>query len=218
MDFHRAHLAKDCIAPRARMGATPPILRKCRSDAHNLPRWDERKRFYASFSMRAGNEDLICGESAEEKRMTEKRPEKAQAVKVVEADIFDTMTETTGMVAQRAYEIFETRGGRHGSDGDDVFKTEGEVLPELAVHYDVTENAVRLTAQVPGFDAKDLEVEVGHRRAVLFGLHAVSKQGADEGRKEKRLMGIAELPFDVDPASARATLEGGTLQVVLTRA
>jgi HSP20 family protein len=128
------------------------------------------------------------------------------------------MTETEELVAQRAYEIYESRGGGHGSDRDDWFRAQGEVLREVAVHYDVSDSDVRLTAQVTGFDAKDLEVEVGHRRAVLLGIHSDAKQAANSRRKGKRVMGIVEFPFDVEPRSARATLLGGTLQVVLARA
>jgi HSP20 family protein len=150
--------------------------------------------------------------------LTNEQPGKAQSVLVVEADILDTMTETMELIAQRAYEIYQSRGGTHGSDQDDWFRAEGEVLPELTTHFHVADNEVRLTAQVPGFDAKDLEVEVGHRRAVLLGVHPRSNQAAKGSRKEKRVLRIVELPFDVDPASSLATLQNGTLQVVLPRA
>jgi len=146
------------------------------------------------------------------------QPGKAQSVLVVEADILDTMTETMELIAQRAYEIYQSRGGGHGSDQDDWFRAEGEVLPELPIQFHVADNEVRLTAQMPGFDAKDLEVEVGHRRAVLLGIHPGRNQAAKSSRKDKRVMRIIELPFDVDPASSRATLQNGTLQVVLPRA
>src|ERR1700758_2130257 len=102
--------------------------------------------------------------------MTEKKPQKAQSVQVVEADVFDRMNETKSLIAQRAYEIYQSRGGEHGYDQDDWFRAEGEISSKLEIHYDVTDRAVRLTAKIPGFDAKDLEVEVGHRRAVVFGV------------------------------------------------
>jgi HSP20 family molecular chaperone IbpA len=82
----------------------------------------------------------------------------------------------------------------------------------------VTDAAVRFTAQVPGFEAKDLEVALGHRRAVVCGIHSDSNPSAKSVRKDKKVMRIVELPFDVDPVSARATLQSGTLQVLLPRA
>lgn len=138
-----------------------------------------------------------------------------KSVRVVEADVFDRMNETTSLIAQRAFEIYESRGGTHGSDQADWFTAEGEFVPELPIEYDVTESAVRLTTQVPGFEAKDLEVEVGHRRAVIFGIHTDSNQ-TDAGNG-KKMIGVAELPFDVNPQSARATLQSGTLEILLPR-
>jgi HSP20 family molecular chaperone IbpA len=138
-------------------------------------------------------------------------------VRVVEADVFDRMNETTSLIAQRAFEIYESRGGGHGSDQDDWFMAEGELLPKLPIEYNVTEGAVQLTIQVPGFTAKDLEVEVGHQRAVIFGIHVDSNQTAAGNGKGKKMIGVADLPFDVDPQSARATLQSGTLEIVLPR-
>jgi HSP20 family molecular chaperone IbpA len=136
-------------------------------------------------------------------------------VRVVEADVFDRMNETTSLIAQRAFEIYESRGGSHGSDQDDWFMAEGELVLKLPIEYDVTEIAVQLKTQVPGFEAKDLEVEVGHQRAVIFGIHIDSNQTA--AGKGKKMIGVAELPFDVDPQSARATLQSGTLEIVMSR-
>jgi len=150
--------------------------------------------------------------------MTHKsQSEREQFVAVVEADVFDRMNETRSLIAQRAYEIYESRGGSHGSDQDDWFMAEGELLPQFEIDFDVTDSAVRLTTQVPGFDAKDLEVEVGHRRAVVCGIHPDSHQAGASPRKDKKVMRVIELPFDVDPVCARATLQRGTLQVVLPR-
>jgi HSP20 family molecular chaperone IbpA len=145
------------------------------------------------------------------------QPSMEQPVAVVEADIFDRMNETRSLIAQRAYEIYESRGGSHGSDQDDWLRAEEELLPKLPTEYDVTDDAVRLTAKVPCFDAKELEVEVGHRLAVVCGVHYDSNKLPANHRKSERVMGIIELPFDVDPLLARATLRSGTLQIVLPR-
>jgi len=145
------------------------------------------------------------------------QPEKAQSVQVVETDTLDSMNETNALIAQRAYEIYQYRGGGHGSDRDDWFGAEQEVLHPLEVDRDVTESTLRLTAQVPGFDAKDLEVAIGHRRAVICGVHSDSNQPANTSPKDTKVMRIIELPFDVDPTLATATIERGTLEIVLPR-
>lgn len=142
---------------------------------------------------------------------------KSRSVQVVEADILGKMNETSALVAQRAYELYESRGSKHGSDQDDWFTAEDEILPKLAIGYNVTDSAVRLTAKLAGFAAKDLEVAIGHQRAIICGVHPDSNQAEGSGGKVKRVMGIVDLRVDVDPVSAKATLQSGTLQVVLPR-
>jgi hypothetical protein len=47
--------------------------------------------------------------------MTVKSPlEKVKSVLVVEADLLDRMNETDALIAQHAYEIYQSRGGRPG--------------------------------------------------------------------------------------------------------
>lgn len=150
-----------------------------------------------------------------EKSMTSKSHHgKSRPVLVVAANILDSMNETDAMTAQRAYEIYQSRGCRLGSEREDWFTAEKELLPPLAVGRHVTDTALRLTAQVPGFAAKDLDVEVGQRRAVICGIHSVSSQLANDGRRDKRIMRVVELPFEVDPAFSAATLQSGELRVV----
>ncbi len=142
---------------------------------------------------------------------------KAQSVKVVEADILDRMNETNALIAQRAHEIFEARGGTHGLDQDDWFGAEDEVLHPLAIERIATDSALRLTAQVPGFDAKDLAVAIGHGRAVICGVHSALDKSGNNRCEQSKVLRIIELPFEVDPVLATATLEKGTLLVVFPR-
>lgn len=144
-------------------------------------------------------------------------PGKSQPVQIVEAGVLDKMNETNELIAQRAYEIFESRGGAHGSDREDWFYAKGELRRSLAIEPIEVDGALRLTAHVPGFDANELEVVIGHRRAVICGAHGNSNGQPDDGRGDPKIMGIVELPFDIDPLLARATLESGTLQVILPR-
>ena len=142
---------------------------------------------------------------------------RAQPVPIVEADILDGMNETDGLIAERAYEIYQSRGGEHGSDQNDWFGVEQGFLHPLAIHGEVADGVFRLTAQMSGFDAKDLEVVVGHRRAVICGVQPDSNLPPGNNRKNRTVMRIVDLPFDIDPVTARATLQSGTLQLVLVR-
>jgi HSP20 family molecular chaperone IbpA len=141
----------------------------------------------------------------------------AQAVQVVEANMLDKMNETNSLIAQRAYESFESRGGAHGSDPEDWSCADRKVLNPLAVERTETESELQITAQVPGFEATDLEVVLGHERAVICGMHSASDELADGSFKFTKVMRIIELPFEVDRVHASATLENGTVQVVLQR-
>jgi HSP20 family protein len=141
--------------------------------------------------------------------------QKAQTVQVVEADVLDRMNETRELIAQRAYEIYQSRGDAPGSEQDDWFAAEGELLPRLEVETEVTDGALKLTTKVPGFDAKDLEVVLGHREAVICGVHSSQVDG---GRQYRKVMRIVELPFAVDPEAVKATFSNGTLRVQLPQA
>jgi HSP20 family molecular chaperone IbpA len=145
------------------------------------------------------------------------QPVTAESVQIVEADVLDTMNETDELIAQRAYKIFESRGSAHGMDREDWFDTAEEVLHHLAIERIVTDSALRLTAHVPGFKARDLEVAIGHGRAVICGVHSALKEPPENRRTYQKVMQIVELPFDVDPLMASATLDQGTLQVLLPR-
>jgi HSP20 family molecular chaperone IbpA len=146
------------------------------------------------------------------------QPQKVQTVQVVEADVLDRMNETRELIAQRAYEIYQSRwerGDGQGSEEEDWLTAEGELVPKLEIDTEVTDGALKLTTKVPGFDAKDLEVVLGHREAVICGVHA--SRTTDGGREYRKVMRIVELPFKVDPAGAKATLSNGTLRVQLPR-
>lgn len=138
-----------------------------------------------------------------------------QFVPVIEADVLDRMNETRDLIARRAYEIYESRGGDHGHHEDDWRAAEQEILPQPNVECDVVGDEVRFAAEVPGFEAKDLEVLVGHNRAVVCGVHHVATSSALPTHRERHIIEVAELPCPVRPAGGEAILENGRLHVHL---
>lgn len=91
--------------------------------------------------------------------------------------------------------------------------------PEIRVHTD--EGGLRLEVVAPGVRAEDVTVTVTGRRldfamvrelAVPEGFSAVRHE-----RRGWRLERSFELPFDVDAAGARATLEAGVFTLALPR-
>jgi HSP20 family protein len=127
------------------------------------------------------------------------------------------------LIARRAFEMFEGRGRAEGYDLEDWFRAESELLHP--VHIDVAESddALTLQAEVPGFSAKELEVNVEPRRVTISG-----KREAKEERKTRkmiytercadRILREINLPTDIETAKVRATLRDGVLQLAMPKA
>jgi HSP20 family molecular chaperone IbpA len=92
-------------------------------------------------------------------------------------------------------------------------------------HLDVSESAEGFTirAEVPGFTAKELEINVDGRRLTISG-----KRETHEERKEKKtlysercsdhVLRVVDLPADISVDRAKATLKGGVLEFEVPKA
>ena len=138
------------------------------------------------------------------------------------SDLFERMQETYNAIARRAFEAFEGRGRTDGHDLEDWFRAESELLHPLHLDVAETDQAVTIHAEVPGFNAKDLEVSLEPHRLVIIG-----KRGTKEERKAKttiysehcsnRLLRSIELPADVDSSKVTAILKDGVLELVIPK-
>src|SRR3989442_1312477 len=70
-------------------------------------------------------------------------------------------------VARRAYELFEARGSEHGHDCEDWFRAESELLTPIPATVVDADGAFTVTAEVPGFTGKDVEVLAEPRRLIM---------------------------------------------------
>jgi HSP20 family molecular chaperone IbpA len=143
------------------------------------------------------------------------QPKTADSVPVVEADVLGQISETNALIAERAYQLCQSRGCEYGFKQGDWVRAERDILAPLSIEQKIAKDTVHLSAEVLGFDAEELEVVIVHLRAVVCGFHA--KQLAEDLCKKKRIMQIVELPFSIDIAAAIAHLQGGMLEVVLPR-
>ncbi|MDE3136722.1 MAG: DUF2934 domain-containing protein, partial [Acidobacteriota bacterium] len=84
-------------------------------------------------------------------------------------EIFQDMRESFDSIARRAYEIFEANGRQFGRDMEDWFRAERELLQPVNVEIRESDDLLTLKAEVPGFDAKDLEISVEPDRLTLAG-------------------------------------------------
>ena len=126
-------------------------------------------------------------------------------------------------IARRAYELFEQRGQFHGNDLGDWLSAESESLRPVPVEVTEDDDTLSVRAEVPGFNAKDLEIKVEPSRLLIKG-----KTGTTTERKTRRtvyteclaneIFRIVNLPAEVNPEKATAVLEDGILQLTLPKA
>lgn len=121
-------------------------------------------------------------------------------------------------IANRAFHMFEDDGRIFGRDLEHWLKAETELLHP--VHVDVTEkdDALEVRAEVPGFEAKDLEITLEPQRLIVSGKRE-TKEEAAKGKtfyKEmcsNEILRQVALPFAVDASKATATLKNGVLEL-----
>jgi HSP20 family protein len=133
-------------------------------------------------------------------------------------DAFEQIDRTYDAIARRAFEIFSSNGNGFGHDLDNWFKAESELLHP--VHVKVTDDvgAVNVNAEVPGFEAKDLEIKLEPNRVTISG-----KRETKEERKAGRtvyhehcaneILRVLDLPAVVDASKAEANLKNGILEI-----
>lgn len=83
-------------------------------------------------------------------------------------------------------------------------------------------NEARLTVELPGANAEDLDINVGSSTVTLKGAFPVyeAKEGEEFVRRERptgQFMRTVELPFPVDSGKVDASYKNGVLHVVLPR-
>ncbi|HVA71519.1 MAG TPA: Hsp20 family protein [Candidatus Limnocylindrales bacterium] len=135
----------------------------------------------------------------------------------------DHVQELHDSITRRAYELFEHNGYSHGRDLDHWLDAEKEMLHPLPVELTETDDTLTLRAEVPGFRAEDLELSVEPRRLAISG-----KRETREETKSRRtiyhehlsnqICRSVELPIEVDPSRADATIRDGVLELSMPKA
>lgn len=126
-------------------------------------------------------------------------------------------------IARRAFEIFDSNGGGNGHDVSDWLQAESEVLHPLHLEITESEDALNVKADVPGFAARELDIQVEGNRLTISGRHestAESTKGKtiySERCSQEVFRGV-ELPSEVDGSKVNATLKDGILTIELPKA
>lgn len=124
---------------------------------------------------------------------------------------------------KRAYALFQRRGGAFGSDLDDWFAAERELLNLPQSDLTEDEKGFRLKASVPGLKAKDLEVTVTPRELLVRG-RSETEEKREEGealiseRCHNEVFRRYTLPSPIDVDKASAKVDEGLLTVDLPKA
>jgi HSP20 family molecular chaperone IbpA len=100
-------------------------------------------------------------------------------------NLFELMDRMYDTIACRAFDLFERGGRLHGHDVDHWLQAEREFLHPVHVQMNETEKEFSVHAEVPGFSAKDIEVNVEPRRLTIRGKRE-SKKGNQERRNRLR--------------------------------
>lgn len=133
------------------------------------------------------------------------------------------MDEIYGNLARRAYELFDGRGRQDGHDLEDWFRAETELLNPTPVEISEADDQVIVRADVPGFRDKDIQVRVEPHRLIISGKREQvhdqkNRKALYSERMSDEVCRVIELSEEIDSDKVRATLQDGTLEVMLPKA
>lgn len=153
-----------------------------------------------------------------------KRTEESAATRPTSTGSFsDQMDDVLNAISRRAFELFESNGRAFGHDMEDWFEAEKELLHPVPINITETGESIEVKAEVPGFNEKELEVNVEGRRLTITGKRESSK----EEKKSKTVYSetrsdnvfrVIDLPGDIETEKTTATLKNGMLQLTMPKA
>lgn len=149
-------------------------------------------------------------------------PEGFTPMLVDPAKMVERFAALTKETAERAFGFFEERGGGVGSELDDWFRAESELLLPVTVDVTETDQQITVTAAVPGFEREDLEVSVKGNSLILSGeAESTEKHEAEQAviteRQSKKFCRQIGLTTEVDANKVTATLKDGVLELALPK-
>jgi HSP20 family protein len=146
------------------------------------------------------------------------------AVKVVEPQsLSERANQMYEAIARRAFELFLNEGSPHGRDLEHWFQAEAQLLHPVPVTLTETDDVLTVRAEVPGFNAADLQIGVEPGRLTIGG----RKETKEEQKKGKaivrdqrssEILRVITLPTLVDASKATATLTNGVIELILPKA
>lgn len=146
--------------------------------------------------------------------------EKAHANDAEPHSLRHWLSNSAERISRRAYELFQRRGGSHGSDQDDWFQAERELLWSPESELAEKNGGFEIQLALPGFHARDLAV-TALRHAVVVRAEAVHQKQAEGDVleiAERSLYRRFDLPSAIDVEHVTANLSKGVLKLAVPKA
>jgi len=138
-------------------------------------------------------------------------------------ELFEHTQDVFNLIAHRAFAIYEAHGHLQGSDREDWFLAESELLMPVKFHLSESGEQLVARAEVSGFKREEIKVSLEPHRLSISG-KAEPRDDHQSGKHthslkyEQLMYRVIDLPCEVDLSKAKATLTDGTLEVVMPRA
>ena len=139
------------------------------------------------------------------------------------SDVRDQIQQTYDSIARRAFQIFNDNGRWLGHELENWFRAESELLHPVHLEIAEYDDSLTVRAEVPGFSAKEIEINVEPRKLTIAGKH----EAQEESKKGKRvysercsneILRVVDLPVEVDSSKVSAILKDGILKMELPKA
>ena len=136
--------------------------------------------------------------------------------------LLERMDRLYNTIARRAFDLFERDGRVEGRNVEHWLEAERELLHPVHVRVEETGAEILVQAEVPGFTANDIEVNVEPNRLTITG----KRESKEEKKKGETMYTEAcsdeifrsvQLPAEVNTGKVNATLKNGILEVQLPK-
>jgi len=138
-------------------------------------------------------------------------------------DLLEQFDSIYDSITRRAFELFESNGRWSGNDLGNWLLAEANVLHPMPLEMRESDGSFTVEAELPGFTAKDLEINVEPRCLKIAG----KRETKEEEKKGKairsewcadQILRAVDLPADVDTSKVSASLKDGILTIDLPKA
>ena len=133
--------------------------------------------------------------------------------------IFEEVARRFDAVRQRAFDLFENRGGELGHDQEDWLKAERELFCWPAAELAERDGKYEIQVSLPGFETKDVEVTTTPSEVIIHAETKEEKKTQKDGVLWTELGSNDvyrrfELPNPINVEKVTANLENGGLRIV----